>query len=314
MAQKGIEFKRKKLYKRLWSKRFLILIFLPAAAYYIIFHYVPMYGIVIAFKDYNMFKGVVGSEWVGIVNFQKIFASTDFWNALRNTIMLKFLSLLVGFPAPIIIALLLNELRNVKFKRITQAILYLPHFISWVIAATLIFTMLSVNSYGIVNKVIKYFGGEAVNFIGKPSTWVVVFVFSGIWKTAGWDAIIYLAALTGIDPMLYEAAVLDGANRWQQTKYITLPGIKPTIAVLLILSIGRLLGVGFDQAYNLGGNVNPGVLEVSDVLSTYIYRIGIVSRDTSKAAAVGLFNSIVSFVLLISANIFSKKYTEHSIF
>ena len=314
MARTGVEFRRKKLHKRLWSKRFLILIFLPAAAYYIIFHYIPMYGIVIAFKDYNMFKGVMGSAWVGIENFQKIFASTDFWNALRNTLMLKFLSLLAGFPAPIIIALLLNELRSVKFKRVTQAILYLPHFISWVIAATLIITMLSVNSYGIVNKVIKAFGGEAVNFMGNPSSWVAVFVFSGIWKTAGWDAIIYLAALTGIDPMLYEAAVLDGANRWQQTKFITLPGIKPTIAVLLILSIGRLLGVGFDQAYNLGGSVNPGVLEVSDVLSTYIYRIGIVSRDTSKAAAVGLFNSVVSFVLLISANIFSKKYAEHSIF
>jgi putative aldouronate transport system permease protein len=296
--------------KKMWSDRYLYLLLLPVIAYYLIFHYAPMYGVIISFQDYNMFKGVFGSKFIGLDNFRDIFSNSDFYVVLRNTLMLNFLSLLFGFPGPIILALLLNELTSVRFKRTIQTLVYLPHFISWVVVASLIIPMLSPRD-GIVNAVITAFGGKSVYFMGEASWWVVVYVLAGIWKGIGWGAIIYLAALTAIDTTLYEAAVIDGAGRWKQTFYITLPGIRPTIIVLLILNIGHMMSVGFDQPFLLG---NGAVIQVSDVLSTYVYRLGLLSADVAHSTAVGLFQAVVNFIMLIGANFLSKKITGEGIY
>jgi putative aldouronate transport system permease protein len=295
---------------RLWKNRYLFLLLLPVIAYYILFKYIPMYGIMISFENYNMFKGVFGSPWIGLENFQRIFASTDFYKVLRNTIVLNLLQLFIGFPFPVALALLLNEVRNSAFKRTTQALLYLPHFMSWVVAASLIIAILSPNT-GIVNAVIRKMGFEPVYFLSENIWWIAVYVLAGIWKNAGWDTIIYLAALTGVDPQLYDAAVVDGAGRWKQTLHVTLPSIRPTITVMLILSMGRVMRIPFDQPFLMGNN---SVLEVSDVISTYVYRVGIISNDVSRATAIGLFQSVICFVMLMLSNSISKKVSDESIY
>lgn len=294
----------------MWNDRLLYLLLVPLFVFYVIFHYAPMYGVLVAFQDYNMFRGIVGSEWVGLENFRRIFSTSDFFTVLRNTLMLNGLHLIVGFPAPIILALLLNEVGHAGFKRIIQTIAYLPHFLSWVIVASLVITLLS-PSTGIVNATIRSLGGDPIHFMANEVWWVGVYVGSGIWKEVGWSTIIYLAALTGIDPNLYEAARIDGASRWRQTIHITLPGIAPTIIVLLLLNLGRIMAVGFDQPFLLG---NSAVIGVSDVISTYVYRIGLLSADIARSAAVGLFQSLVNFLTLILANYLSKKVTEEGIF
>ncbi|TBL81851.1 sugar ABC transporter permease [Paenibacillus thalictri] len=294
----------------MWRDRYLYVLLLPVIAFYLIFHYAPMYGVVISFQDYNIFAGVFGSEWIGLDNFRDIFSNSDFYVVLRNTLVLNFLSLLFGFPGPILLALLLNELTSVKFKRAIQTIVYLPHFISWVVVASLIIPMLSPRD-GIINELIVLLGGQPIYFMGESSWWIVVYVLSGIWKSIGWGAIIYLAALTSIDPTLYEAAVIDGAGRWKQTLYVTLPGILPTIVVLLILNIGRLMSVGFDQPFLMG---NGAVIQVSDVLSTYVYRLGLLNADVAHSTAVGLFQALVNFIMLIGANSLSKRATGESIY
>ncbi|TDF90124.1 sugar ABC transporter permease [Paenibacillus piri] len=296
--------------KKMWSDRYLYLLLLPVIAYYLIFHYAPMYGVIISFQDYNMFKGVFGSTFIGLENFRDIFSNSDFYVVLRNTLMLNCLTLLFGFPGPIILALLLNEVTSVRFKRSIQTLVYLPHFISWVVVASLIIPMLSPRD-GIVNAVITALGGKSIYFMGEASWWIVVYVLAGIWKSIGWGAIIYLAALTAIDTTLYEAAVIDGAGRWKQTFYITLPGIRPTIIVLLILNIGHMMSVGFDQPFLLG---NGAVIQVSDVLSTYVYRLGLLSADVAHSTAVGLFQAVVNFIMLIGANFLSKKITGEGIY
>jgi putative aldouronate transport system permease protein len=269
-----------------------------------------MYGVVIAFQDFNMFRGVFGSDWVGLENFARIFTTSDFYTVLRNTLLLNFLTLIVGFPAPIILALLLNEVRKLGFKRVIQTIAYLPHFLSWVIVASLVITLLS-PSTGIVNHVIKALGFEPIHFLGNEGWWVITYVASGIWKDAGWGTIIYLASLTAIDPNLYEAARIDGAGRLKQTWHITLPGIAPTIVVLFLLNLGRIMAVGFDQPFLLGNNA---VIGVSDVISTYVYRIGLLTLDMSRSAAVGLFQSLINFLTLIFANALSKRVRDEGIF
>lgn len=288
----------------------MYLILVPVIAYYLIFCYAPMYGVTIAFKDYNMFKGVFGSEWVGLENFRRIFSTKDFYIVLRNTLMLNLLQLLFSFPGPIILALLLNELRSMAFKRSIQTIVYLPHFLSWVVVASLLVPMLS-PSTGIVNQIIIKLGMEPIYFMSDPGWWVAIYVLIGIWKSIGWGAIVYLAALAGIDPSLYEAAIIDGANKWQQCLHITIPSIIPTIMVLLILNIGQLMSIGFDQPFLLG---NSSVINVSDVISTYVYRIGLQSADISRSTAVGLFQSLVNFVILLCANTASKKLTGSGIY
>jgi putative aldouronate transport system permease protein len=283
---------------------------IPVFAYYLIFHYVPMYGVTIAFKDYNMFEGIFRSPWVGMDNFRRIFSTSDFYTVLRNTLLLNLLSLIFGFPGPIILALLLNELRNMAFKKSIQTIAYLPHFLSWVVVANMFIPMLSPTS-GIVNRLITFLGGETVYFMADKTWWVVVYVALGIWKGIGWGAIIYLSALTGIEQQLYEAATIDGAGKWKQLLHITLPGIAPTISVLLILNVGGIMSIGFDQAYLLG---NGTVIEVSDVISTYVYRLGLLSADIFRSTAIGLFQSVVNLVMLLATNYFTKKMSGQGIY
>lgn len=298
------------LRKRIWRDRYLLLMLVPVGAFYLIFCYWPMYGILISFQKYNMFKGVFGSSWVGLANFRRIFSTSDFYMVLGNTLTLNLLSLAVGFPAPIILSLMLNELRSLRFKRVLQTIAYLPHFLSWVVIASIIAPLLSPTT-GVVNKLIQYCGGEPIHFLGNARYWVPTYVFIGVWKEVGWSAIIYLAALTAIDSTLYEAAVIDGANRWKQTLHVTLPCIAPTITVLLILKLGSMMKIGFDQAYLLG---NDSVSSVSRVISTYVYEIGMKRADYSRSTTIGIFQSAVNMVLLFAANLISRRVSGDSIY
>lgn len=289
--------------------RWLYFMLLPVMAYYVIFCYLPMFGVVIAFKDYNMFNGVFASPWVGLGNFKRIFTTSDFYVVLRNTLGLNLLSLFVGFPAPILLALLLNEVRHIYYKKSVQLIVYLPHFLSWVVVFSIFQPILS--NTGMVNKLIQMLGGQSIQFLGNKVWWIIVYAALGIWKEVGWGTIIYLAALTGVSSELYEAARIDGAGRWKQCLNVTLPGIAPTITVLLILRMGSLMAIGFDQPFLFG---NSSVIEVSQVISTYVYRIGLESADISRSTAIGLFQSVVNMVMLLTANVISRKISDSSVF
>lgn len=288
--------------------RYLLLLILPVIAFFVIFHYYPMYGVVIAFKDFSISLGIMRSPWVGFRYFEQFFESIFFWRILRNTLLLSVYGLLWGFPIPIIFALILNEFTG-KFKRFVQSVSYLPHFISIVVVAGIMVNILSPQN-GLVNNIIEHMGGQSINFLGDPRYFRTVFITSAIWQGFGWNSIIYLAAMTGIDPGLYEASIVDGANRFQQMRHITLPGIRNTIMILLILSIGNLMNVGFERVLLL---YSPRTFETADVISTYVYRAGLLSWQYSFAAAVGLFNSIISVVLLVSCNKLSKRISEVSI-
>ncbi len=301
--------KRKRLWKDIKNARYLYLLIIPVAIYLLIFRYWPMYGIIIGFKDYRIGDGVWGSSWLGFSHFIKLFKSPDFYMILGNSLKLNILSVIFQFPVPIILALLINEVKNKTFKKGLQSILYLPHFLSWVILAGIIIQMLS-PSTGIINGVIKFFGGDSIFFMSSTFWWVVVFVVSGIWKESGWGTIIYLAAISNVDSQLYEAAQIDGATKMKQIWYITLPSIKGTIIILLILRMGGMMDVGFDQIYNLS---NTYVRQVSDVFSTYVYRMGIEYMNYSYTTAIGLFQSIVNLVLLMGTNFFAKKIGEQGI-
>lgn len=283
----------------------LFIMFTPVILYYLIFKYAPMGGIVIAFKDYNFIDGVFGSPWVGLENYDLLFTNPQTLNIIKNTLVLSLLNLICGFPAPIILALLLNEVNNLFFKKSVQTIIYLPHFLSWVIVGGMVITIFS--SEGIVNNVLKVLSGSSFGFLYNPASWVAIYVGSGIWKGAGWGTIIYLAALTSIDPNLYEAAAIDGANRWRQTWHITLPGLAPTIVTLFILATGHVMEVGFDHVYNLQNDV---VSNVADVISTYSYRVGIRGAQFSLTTALGLFDSLVGFVLVIITNRIARKFNQ----
>jgi putative aldouronate transport system permease protein len=281
-------------------------------AFFALFRYVPMTNIVIAFKDYNIFQGVwsEGSPWVGWKWFERAFASRDFWNALRNTLWLNFLDLAVGFPAPIILALLLNELVFKRYKKLTQTIIYLPHFLSWIIVSS-IATRLLAPSTGVINIfLVNNFGIGPIDFLMEKRKWVMTYILFGVWKEMGWGTIIYLAAITGINPELYEAAEVDGAGRGRKLWHITLPGIRPTIVVLLIMNIGRILGIELDRPYTMMNNI---VMEVADVISTLVYRVGIRSFQYSLTAAIGLFQSLVCVIFLVAANTKKKKFGERGI-
>jgi len=285
-----------------------VMLILPII-FFVVFRYVPMTNIVIAFKDYNMFKGVWDSDWSGLKWFSQAFTSRDFGNALRNTLWLNFLDLLVGFPAPIILAILLNELTFRTYKRITQTIVYLPHFLSWIIISG-IATKLLAPGGGIVNIALGNMGIGPIDFLMDKNLWVGTYVVLGVWKEVGWGTIIYLAAITGINPEIYEAAEVDGANRFGKIWHVTLPGLRPTIIVLLIMNIGRILGSEFDRPYTLGNSL---VLQVSDVISTMVYRVGIRSFQFSYTAAIGLFQSVICVVFLLGANALAKKFGERGI-
>jgi len=312
-------------FKRAWM---LYLMLVLPLAFFGLFRYVPMTNIVMAFKNYNMFQGVWSasnpvcnyaetgvhltacSHWVGFDWFQKAFASRDFWLALRNTLWLNFLDLLVGFPAPIILALILNELVFKTFKKLTQTIIYLPHFLSWIIVSSIASRLLAPTT-GVINIfLVETFGISPIDFLMDKTLWVGTYVTFGVWKEMGWGTIIYLAAITGINPELYEAAEVDGAGRWRKLWHITLPGIRPTIVVLLIMNIGRILGIEFDRPYTMMNNI---VIEVADVLSTLVYRLGIRSFQFSLTTAIGLFQSVVCVIFLVGANTLAKKFGERGI-
>ncbi|MGZ9585554.1 ABC transporter permease [Paenibacillus marinisediminis] len=292
-----------------WKTRYLVLLFLPAIAYYIIFHYVPIYGILIAFKDYRFKLGIWGSPWVGLEHFRDLFSLPSFWEVFRNTIIISFYKLVFSFPAPIILALMLNEVRHMIFKRFVQTISYVPHFLSWVVIAGLFVQFLS-PSIGPINILLKAFGIDPIYFLGDPKWFRAVLVLTEVWKSVGWGTIIYLAVLTGINPDLYEASKVDGASRMQNIRYITLPSMAPVVTIMFILAVGQIVNDDFDQVFNL---YSPAVYQVGDVLSTYTYRRGLVELEYSFAATVGLFKNIIAFVLIVITNTISKKINEYGL-
>lgn len=268
-----------------------------------------MFGIVISFKNYNLYKGIWASEWVGLKYYIQFFNSPDAFKLIRNTFLLGFYKLLFSFPVPIILALLLNEVRNAIFKRFVQTVSYLPHFISTVVVVGMVTLFLS-PTHGIVNQVIASFGGEPINFLQNAAWFRTIYITSGIWQEAGWNSIIYLAALTGIDPQLYEAAEIDGAGRWKKMLHVTLPGITPAIVVILLLNIGNIIDIGFEKVFLL---YNPATYSTADILSTYVYRIGIVSGNFSYGTAIDLFTGVVGLIFVVSANYISRKVNETSL-
>lgn len=281
----------------------LYLLIAPVLGYFIVFHYIPMYGVQIAFKDYIASKGITGSPWVGLKHIERFFDSFYFARILWNTLGIGVYELIAGFPVPIVLALLLHEVRSSKFRRFVQTVTYAPHFLSTVVVVGMLMMFLSPVS-GLVNAVIVWLGGQPVAFLTEPSWFKSIYVWSGVWQSMGWSSIIYLAALSGIDPQLHEAAKVDGAGRLKRMWHINLPGIAPTIVVLLILNIGSILGVGFEKVFLMQNSLN---MEASDVIATNVYRSGILGAQYSYSAAVGLFNAVVNFVLLLTVNRIARK-------
>ncbi|PYI53608.1 ABC transporter permease [Paenibacillus flagellatus] len=287
--------------------KWLYLMLVPVVGFYAIFKYWPMAGEVIAFKDYRLIDGIWGSKWVGLKHFRLLFASTDFWIVLRNTLLLNVYNLLLGFPVPIALALLLNEVRKEWYKRTVQNLLYIPHFISWVVLGGIVIAMLS-PSTGIVGYVLeRVFGIEPIYFMASPFWWPIMYTLSAIWRDAGWGTILYLAAMATIDTQLYEAARIDGAGKLRQIWHVTLPGIRSTIAILLILRMGHMMDVGLEQTLILQ---NDAVLGVADVISTYVYRVGIQNANFSYTSALGLFQSVIGLILVVSVNRLIKSFGE----
>lgn len=295
----GTDVKRNKM---------IYLLTVPVVLYYLIFHYAPLYGAMIAFKDYSAGLGIVGSPWVGFKHFEAFFNDVYFMRILKNTILINMYELIFAFPIPIILALLINELRNVKFKKTVQTIIYMPHFVSIMVICGLVLDFTSRN--GLINDIIFFLGGERSNIMLNEALFKPVYILSGIWQEAGWGTIIYLSALTSIDQQLYEAAKIDGAGRLRQTLNITIPGIMPTIVIMLILRIGSMMNVGFEKIILL---YNPTIYSTADVISSYVYRRGLQDFNYSFSSAVGLFNSAINFMLIIATNKISRKVNETSL-
>ena len=296
----------KKVFKKIWSDKLIYLMILPVVVYYVIFRYLPMAGISIAFYDYKILKGFSGSTFVGFKHFITFFSNPDFFKLLYNTIILNVYSLLFCFTAPIIFALLLNELRNKHFKKTVQTVSYLPYFLSTVVVVGMLYNLLSPTT-GSINALLRSMGKDSINFLQEPKYFRPIYIISGIWQGIGWGSIVYLSALTSIDQELYEAAMVDGASRFKQVIHITLPSIKNTIIVMFILQVGNLMSVGFEKVFLLQ---QPTNYSVSEVLSTYIYKLGITNANYGLATAVGLFNSVVSLILVYFSTYLSKKYSE----
>ncbi len=287
----------------------LYVLLLPALAYLIIFHYLPIYGVQIAFRNYTFANGITGSPWVGLKWFEYFFKSPLSGTVITNTLILSLYSLIAGFPFPIILALMLHNVSSSRFKRLTQTITYMPHFISVVVVVGMINSFTSIHG-GFVNTIVKFFGHDAIYFMGKPEYFRHFYVWSGIWQGAGWGSIIYLAALTSINPELHEAAMIDGASHMQRIWHIDLPGIMPTMVILLIMSSGSLMHVGFEKTFLMQNDLNK---KVSEVISTYTYQQGIVSGKYSYSSAIGLFNNVISFVFLTLVNGISKRLSGTSL-
>lgn len=299
---------RQTLRSRLLNSWEYYVLLLPALALIILFQYVPLYGLQIAFKDFNIFVGIKDSPWVGLVHFQRVFTDANFYRALNNTLIISFYKLVFLFPLPIVLAILLNEVRSNIFRRSVQTVVYLPHFLSWVIVSGLFVSILG--SDGVINQAIAPFVDRPIRFLMDRNWFRSVLVFTEGWKGVGWSAIIYLAAITSIDPQLYEAAIVDGANKFRRIWHITLPGISPTIILLLILNIGSLLEAGFQQILVM---YNPMVYSVADIIGTYVYRVGLGQMNFSYGSAVGLFNSVVAFILILTGNQVAKRLVGRSI-
>ncbi|MFB0840705.1 ABC transporter permease [Paenibacillus oleatilyticus] len=295
--------------KDLVRDKYLYLLLLPGMLFIVVFKYIPMYGLVIAFQEYNILQGVGGSDWVGFYQFEKLFTMLDFTNVFKNTLIISTLKLVWGFPAPIVLALLLNEVKQLVFQRFVQTVVYLPHFISWVIFSGIIIIFLNPVD-GLVNQVMGWFGGEPIDFLIEKSYFRSILVATDIYKEVGWGTIIYLAAISGINPQLYEAAIVDGAGRFRQMWNITLPSIRHVIVILFILSLGNILDAGFLQTLLL---YNPLVMDVADIIDTYVYRKGIVDASYSLGAAAGVFKSVIALILVAASNQLAKKFGEEGL-
>jgi len=287
----------------------LYLFLIPTLAYFIIFHFIPMYGVTIAFKDFSPYKGVLGSPWTGFDHFERFFRSAQFWSLIRNTFFLSVYQLIASFPIPIVLALLLNYSVSNRFKRIVQTVTYAPHFISTVVIVSMLAVFLSPQT-GLVNILLRQFGSDPVMFLTDAGWFKSNYVWSGIWQNTGWGTIIYLAALAGIDPGLHEAAIVDGASKVRRIWHIDLPSIRPTIIILLILDMGHLLGLGFEKAFLMQNSLN---LSASEIIPTYVYKVGLQSSQYSFSTAVGLFNSVINFMLLVLVNQLAKKAGQSSL-
>lgn len=299
----------KPILKRMLSSYQLYLLLLPTMVYFVMFHYIPIYGAQIAFKNFIAIKGIAGSDWVGFDHFTRFFQSYQFWTVLKNTLGISVYELLVAFPAPILLALLLNSLTSERFKRFVQTVTYAPHFISVVVIVGMLGIFLSPNN-GIINEVVKAFGGEPIFFMGSAEWFKTIFVFSGIWQNIGWSTIIYLAALTSVNPSLHEAAVVDGATKVQRITYIDFPSILPTIIILLILNIGNFMAVGFEKVYLMQNSLN---VDSSEIIQTYVYKVGLLNAEYGYSTAIGLFNSVINFILLITVNWTAKRLKQNSL-
>lgn len=306
---KHLSSSRSQTVRNLWRDRYLYLLLLPVIVYYIVFKYAPLYGLSIAFKDYRFADGIWGSAWAGMKYFESLFNSREFFLVVRNTLLLNLYSILFAFPVPIILSILLNEIKSTWYKRGIQQMIYVPHFLSWVVMGGMIITILSPKA-GIVNKILQLFTGDTIFFMSSNFWWPIVFVFSTVWKESGWGTIIYLAAIAGISPELYEAAIIDGASKFRQVWHITLPSITPTIVIMLVLRMGSVMDVGFEQVNILQ---NATVRDVSDVISTFVYRMGIEQAQYSLTTAMGIFQSLISVILLLLANNTAKKLTDNGI-
>ena len=300
---------RKNFLYAYWKNRYLVLLFLPAVIYYAVFHYGPMYGIQIAFRNYYFTKGIWGSPWAGLKYFDQLIHMTGFWNVFENTVIISGLKLLFGFPAPILFAIFLNEISFLPFKKMVQTISYLPHFLSWIIIASLFIQFLAPTT-GPVNIALGALGVKQIYFMADPHWYRTMLVVTEIWKSIGWGSIVYLAALTGINPELYEACSIDGAKTWQKMCYVTLPEMTPVITIMLIFAVGNLINDDFDQVYN---TLNDAVLNVGDVISTYVYRMGLVNMQYSFSTAVGLFKNIIAFTMIVITNTITKRINEYGI-
>jgi putative aldouronate transport system permease protein len=310
MAVTAAASRKGHLLRDIGKSRYLLLLALPVFLYAIFFRFLPMYGVVISFFDYNPFTGLLHSKFIGLKNFVTFFRSYDLWRVLSNTFFLGVYRLIGTFPAPIILALVINEVRNPFFKRFVQTASYLPYFVSVTVVAGMTVMFLNPTT-GLVNTWISMFGGEPIYFMSKPELFKSIYVLTDIWQGAGWSSIIYLAAIASVDPQLYESAMLDGANKLRQIIHITLPGIAPTIVIMLILSAGSVASIGFEKVYLLQ---NAMIMASSDVISTYVYRMGIVRLDYSFATAVGLFNSVIGLFFVWGSNYLSRRFGEHNLF
>jgi len=302
----NMKLRYKTFIKECRKSKFFLLFLVPAVIWYFIFYYVPMYGITIAFKDFRIMEGVLGSPWVGFDNFAGMFQSPEFTRVLRNTLIISGLKLTFVFTSGIFLALALNEMFHEKFKRIVQSVSYLPHFLSWVIIGSIMIELLSPVS-GLVNNIIVALGGKAIYFLADPNWFVPVLIASDVWQSIGWGSIIYLAAIAGIDQEIYEAATIDGAGRFAKMWHITLPSITTVIIIMMIFSIGNIMNAGFDQVFNL---YNPRVYEVGDIIDTYVYRVGLVQMNYSLSTAIGLFKNAIGLTLVLIVNWLANRFGQ----